>query len=92
MIFFCQPEVPVRADYHPRFTARLAEGLAIDDAGRTRCHILLDAYRIKWVCILLNDFLPLGAARRSFANADAWASRCETQLAKARTAIDIIAR
>jgi hypothetical protein len=45
--------------------------------------MLLDAYRIKWTCIILNDFLPLGAARRAFADAGAWAARCASQLAKA---------
>ncbi len=48
-----------------------------------RCRILLDAYRIKWTCIILNDFLPVGAARRAFADAGAWAMRCAEQLDKA---------
>lgn len=81
--FFCQPEIPVPLGYHTGFVARLADGLALDDAGRARCRILLDAYRIKWTCIILNDFLPLGAARRAFADAGAWAARCASQLEKA---------
>lgn len=82
--FFCQPEIPVPLGYHAHFVSRLADGLGLDEAGRTRCRLLLDAYRIKWTCIVLNDFLPLGAARRAFADGGQWAARCATQLAKAK--------
>ncbi len=81
--FFCQPEVPVPLIYHAPFIARVAEGFGLDEKGRARCRMLLDAYRIKWTCIILNDFLPLGAARRAFADGGAWAARCADQLAKA---------
>jgi len=81
--FFCQPEIPVPSGYHPTFIARVADGLGLDEKGRARCRMLLDAYRIKWTCIILNDFLPLGAARRAFAETSAWAARCAAQLEKA---------
>jgi hypothetical protein len=81
--FFCQPEIPVPLNYHATFIARMAKGFGLDEAGQARCRMLLDAYRIKWICIILNDFLPLGAARRAFADAGAWAARCANQLAKA---------
>jgi hypothetical protein len=45
--------------------------------------MLLNAYRIKWACIILNDFLPLGDARRAFADEGDRAARCAAQLAKA---------
>jgi hypothetical protein len=85
--FFCQPEIPVPLDHHPGFLKRLADGLELDDAGRARCRILLDAYRVKWSCIILNDFLPVGAARRSFADAGAWDIRCLKQIRKAEAKI-----
>jgi hypothetical protein len=88
--FFCQPEISVPLNYHPGFLMRLADGLELDDAGRTRCRILLDAYRIKWSCILLNDFLPVGAARRSFADAGEWDIRCLKQIEKAQAKIGAI--
>ncbi len=81
--FFCQPEVAVPLDCHASFIARLADGLMLDGKGRARCHLLLDAYRIKWACIILNDFLPLGDARRAFADNGDRAARCAAQLAKA---------
>jgi hypothetical protein len=85
--FFCQPEIPVPLNYHAGFLTRLADGLELDEAGRARCRILLDAYRIKWSCIILNDFLPVGAARRSFADAGAWDIRCLQQIRKAEAKI-----
>jgi len=81
--FFCQPEVPVSLSLHAHFIERMAQGLGLDSAYVTRCRLLLDAYQIKWTCIILNDFLPLGAARRAYAEADARAERCVEQLAKA---------
>ncbi|WP_244628464.1 hypothetical protein [Tardiphaga robiniae] len=73
--------------FHTYFVTRLADGLDLDEAGRVRCQIMLDAYRIKWTCIILNDFLPLGAARRAFADTGAWATRCAAQLAKAQAKV-----
>ena len=81
--FFCQPEVTVPLDFHASFMDRLADGLRLDERGRARCRMLLDAYRIKWACIILNDFLPLGAARRAFADEGDRAARCAAQLATA---------
>lgn len=85
--FFCQPEIPVPLSYYPGFLAHLADGLDLDDAGRARCRILLDAYRVKWSCIILNDFLPVGATRRTFADAGAWDLRCQKQIKKAEAKI-----
>jgi hypothetical protein len=48
-----------------------------------RCRLLPDAYQIKWACIILNDFLPLGATRRAYADTGSRAQRCAEQLAKA---------
>jgi hypothetical protein len=88
--FFCQPEIPIPLSYYPGFLTRLADGLELDDAARARCRILLDAYRVKWSCIILNDFLPVGAARRSFAEAGAWDIRCQKQIKKAEAKISEI--
>jgi hypothetical protein len=85
--FFCQPEIPVPLHYHSRFLMRLADGLELNDAGRARTRILLDAYRVKWSCILLNDFLPAGAARRTFADAGERDIRCLKQIEKAKAKI-----
>jgi hypothetical protein len=78
--FFCQPEVPVPLAYLDRFIARLA----LDEGAQARCRLLLDVARVKWACILLNDFLPIGAARRAFAERSQREARCAAQLEKAK--------
>jgi aminoglycoside phosphotransferase (APT) family kinase protein len=88
--FFCQPDVPVPLSLHGHFIDRLAQGLGLDPAGVARCRVLLDAYQIKWTCIILNDFLALGAARRAFADTGAWAERCAAQLAKAEAKLALV--
>jgi hypothetical protein len=88
--FFCQPDVSVPLALHGHVIDRLAQGLGLDAAGVARCRLLLDAYQIKWTCIILNDFLPLGAARRAFADSGAWAQRCAEQLAKAEAKLALV--
>jgi len=82
--FLCQPEIPVPAKFRARFVSRLADGLPLSRQARARCAILLDVYRVKWTCILLNEFLTVGAARRGYASAHERAARCAEQLDKAR--------
>jgi hypothetical protein len=81
--FFCQPEVPVPYSCRDRFVTELA-ALPLDDVAQARCRILLDVAQVKWACILLNDFLPVGAARRAFANTSEREARCAAQLEKAK--------
>lgn len=88
--FFCCPEIPVPPAYKSGFIDSLAAGLAIDAEFQLRCELLFDAYRIKWACIALNDFLPVGAARREFASASARDVRCAQQLAKATAILEEI--
>jgi hypothetical protein len=78
--FFCQPQVPIPSGLHEGFLDRLS----LDQAARARCDALLDACRVKWACILLNEFLPVGAARRAFANPSEREARCAEQLQKAK--------
>ncbi len=94
--FFCQPEVPVPVRHHPDFVRRLSAGLGLDAASRARCALLLDAYRVKWACIILNDFLPLGSARRVWAaltaaDKEQTAARHDAQLARAAAKLNEIA-
>ena len=88
--FFCQPDVPVDRQYFNEFLDQWASGLRLGDTYRLRASLLLDAYRIKWACIMLNDFLSLGDARRAFADPQQRAERCHTQLTKARAALAVI--
>jgi hypothetical protein len=81
--FFCQPEVPVPVRYVGDFVGRLTDGLGLTEVHAARCHLLLDAYRVKWACIILNDFLPGGAARRAYADLAGTPERYDRQLARA---------
>jgi len=85
--FFCQPEVPVPLAYHAHFIDRMARGLALDEAALARCRLLLNGYRIKWTCIILNDFVLLDSARRVFAGEADRAIRYAEQLAKANASM-----
>ena len=85
--FFCQPDVPVSLRHLDQFAASIAAALRLSDPSTftDRCHALLPVHRIKWSCILLNDFTALGRERRVFSlGATAAAARRERQLNRAR--------
>jgi hypothetical protein len=86
--FFCQPKVPVPADYLEGFVDEVAGLFPRPGLLRQRVALLLPVYRVKWCCILLNDFLPVGGWRRRFADAAAASEeRKVLQLQKARQAL-----
>ncbi len=86
--FFCQPAVPVLLDYYSKFVEAVVSELSEPEQHRQRMAILLPVYRVKWCCILLNDFLPVASQRRSFAGqvADQEVHKA-VQLQKARRAL-----
>jgi Phosphotransferase enzyme family len=86
--FFCQPAAPVPMDYYDPFAELIAADLTDPARERRRFNILLPLYRLKWVCILLNEFLADGEARRRFADAAAVDDRkLNEQVTKARAAL-----
>jgi len=66
--FFCQPEVPVPRTFLPGFADTVLQNLDKPDTHKLRLDLLLPVHTIKWCCILLNEFLPTGQARRVFAS------------------------
>ncbi len=73
--FFCQPTVPVPESLHEAFQVGTLDRLGLSH-HRARAEILLDAYRVKWIAIMLNEFMPVDESRRAFAvNDDRAASR-----------------
>ena len=65
--FFCQPKFPAPPESWHTF-AKLSAALAgAADSELDRQRTLLPLYRIKWCCILLNEFAPTDGARRQFA-------------------------
>lgn len=89
--FFCQPQVPVSFDHWPAVVAAALTTVADRRRHALRFELLLPVYRIKWCCIVLNDFLPVDNQRRRFAAADDPQSRKERQLAKAQHALQQVA-
>ena len=89
--FFCQPEIPVNSQFFEYFVNRIAETVVDPADFRSRAKLLLGAYRIKWLCIMLNEFASAGRQRRHFSRGkDDWAKRCTAQLAKANEGLDIL--
>ncbi|WP_292369189.1 phosphotransferase [Methanoregula sp. UBA64] len=89
--FFCQPEVPIPHSYLPSFSDRVLRRMDNPEYHRHRIRILMPAYILKWCCIILNEFLPLGRARRMFAKNDPDIDAIkEKQLNKARGLLSTI--
>ncbi|MBI3317679.1 MAG: phosphotransferase [Candidatus Omnitrophica bacterium] len=87
--FFCLQGVSVPEVYCDRFVEGLAGDLPRSSLYPERVRLLFPVHRMKWCCILLNDFLPLGAQRRSFAREEnGLEERKELQLMKARSALE----
>jgi hypothetical protein len=87
--FFCQPAIPVPFDYYDTFVEQVVSDLCEPAIHFQRAGLLLPVYQLKWCCILLNDFSPVGASRRLFANnALDQEKRKELQLQKARAALN----
>ncbi len=86
--FFCQPAVPVDPRDRASFVRSLVGGLDRPEAHAERIRLLFPVYQLKWCCILLNEFLPVGGARRKFAAIDCDPEeRKADQLKKARAAL-----
>jgi hypothetical protein len=86
--FFCQPAVPAPATAFDRFAAGVGAGFAEPLTFQARAALLLPVYRVKWVCIMLNEFLPVGGSRRAFSRSAAeHDARKAAQLDKARAAL-----
>ena len=89
--FLCQPKLPVPAEYAAPFTQAIISGLSDPLLHQRRISLLVGVYRLKWCCIMLNDFLPVGSQRRSFAqDAAGQEARKRAQLEKVHHALQQI--
>lgn len=82
--FFCQVDVPAPGDWRPEFERRLAPLCPGIDLWR-RVEGLLPLYRLKWCAIVLNSFLPAGAARRRFGGHEVTEATLRRDLERARS-------
>ena len=87
--FFCQPQVPVPMEFWGRVTETLAAAFDGGKALEEHARLLLPAYQIKWICIMLNEFVRTDRERRDFAQGtDSIEERKTAQLRKARAAFE----
>jgi len=85
--FFCQPAVPVNSTYFEWFLERTAAFADDPESLMARARLLRPVFRIKWCCIMLNEFDPESAGRRRFARPGLDESqRRRAQLEKTRRA------
>jgi len=64
--FFCQPEIPVPHELLHQFTEKLSVGIKYPESLIHRVSSLLPVSQMRWVCILLNEFISSELQRRSF--------------------------
>lgn len=81
--FISQPELPVTQSQGQQFMDELLSDLPHSDEIKLRVELLLPVHRLKWCCILLNEFRQEDRNRRLHAgvNSD---GLLEDQLAKAK--------
>jgi hypothetical protein len=90
--FFCQPEIPAPGETLRAFVEATCLPGWNAESYADRVFALLPAYRVKWVCIILNVFLKDASRRRAFANEDLLsADALALQLRKAQTQLDALA-
>ncbi len=65
--FTCQPEQPVTRGMAQVFLEQVCQELNLPGTER-RTEILLPLYRLKWCCILMNEFCKIDRERREYAS------------------------
>lgn len=86
--FLCLRGVPVPEKYRERVLEGVVSDLSDPQIHRKRFSLLLPVHQIKWCCILLNHFRPVGIERRRFAQEiDDLEHLKRTQLGKAKEAL-----
>jgi Ser/Thr protein kinase RdoA (MazF antagonist) len=89
--FFCQVALPAPPGELAPFRDTVLAGFERRDDHVARIDALLPVYRIKWACIVLNHFLPVGRRRRAFsAGGDAGDAAGDRQLQKAAAILDAL--
>jgi len=90
--FLCQPGIPIAVELREYVIAEMLQDWPERTTVEERIRLLLPVYQVKWCCILLNEFLPLGRARREFAGVDRISEdSLERQLSKVRHALAQVA-
>jgi hypothetical protein len=81
--FICQPEVPITHEQVEQFMSELLPQFAEPEKIRQRVELLLPVHRLKWCCILLNEFKMANLNRRLHAGVEL-DGLLQTQLSKSK--------
>jgi thiamine kinase-like enzyme len=65
--FGCHPEIPVKNRYLQSFKDSFYSWLDDAEDSIHRSEILINLYRLRWCCIILNEFTAVGQERRAYA-------------------------
>jgi hypothetical protein len=84
--FFLQPAVPPPAERKPDAERAIAQAAGNFGEFTLRARLLQPVFAIKWCCILLNEFIPVEADRRAYAQPD------EDRAARRRAQLDRLCR
>ncbi len=82
--FANQPDMLLEEELSRRFQEAVIEEDPYSEMLRRRISRLAPIYQVKWACIVLNDFLPLGRDRALFIEGGEEAEKKSGQLMKAR--------
>ncbi|MEW6237347.1 MAG: aminoglycoside phosphotransferase family protein [Candidatus Omnitrophota bacterium] len=83
--FLCHVGTPIPRSLHPFFIDIIVNDISKPEILLRRIALLRPVYQVKWCCILLNEFIKVGADRRRFASSpEVFDAVKEAQLAKAR--------
>jgi hypothetical protein len=86
--FICQPELPVSDSQGSQFRQELIRDLPDAESISQRVEDLLPVHRLKWCCIMLNEFKMEDRRRRLHAGVEAEGLLAQ-QLAKAKRYFDV---
>jgi hypothetical protein len=86
---FCQPKVPIPETYFEPISVAFASVTKSPEACLKRIEIIRPVMQIKWCCIILNSFTPIGKSRRIFSQSEE-VHRQEKQLHAARKLLNQI--
>ncbi len=85
--FANQPDMTLDRQYSDRFKNAVIETHHDPEKLRRRIALLEPLYQVKWACICLNDFLPIGESRRNFVGVEE-ETRKSFQLERAKKMLD----
>lgn len=82
--FMLAPAIPITADQSYIFREYLIKYADLDFNFSNRVDVLYPIAQVKWICIILNDFIDLESVRKNSADQNNKSDRLKSQLALAR--------